>query len=138
MSWSAGDPLNINDGGLDISGTAQGNDRPNQVLSNPYPAKRTPAEWFNPAAFVQQETGTFGNVGRNSLVGPTSFGLDVALSRTFQIKEKVGLMFRADAFNVLNHPVWQDPTTDITSAQFGQITSYGSPRIMQLAFKMTF
>jgi len=136
--WSAGDPLNINDGGLDISGTAQGNDRPNQVLSNPYPAKKTPSEWFNPAAFAQQAIGAFGNVGRNSLVGPSSFDLDIALSRTFQIKEKLGLMFRGDAFNVLNHPIWQDPTTDITSAQFGQITSYGSPRIMQLAFKLTF
>jgi hypothetical protein len=138
LNWSSGNPLNINDGGLDISGTGQGNDRPNQVLANPYPTRKTPLEWFNPAAFAQQADGTFGNVGRNSLVGPSSFNLDAALSRTFQIKERFGLTFRADAFNLLNHPIWQDPDTDITSAQFGQITSYGAPRIMQLALKLTF
>jgi hypothetical protein len=137
-TWSSGEPLNINDGGLDISGTGQGNDRPDQVLSNPYPSRKTTSEWFNPAAFAIQAPGTFGNVGRNSLVGPGTFNLDAALSRTFHIKERYGLMFRADAFNLLNHPTWQDPTTDITSGQFGQITDFGPPRIMQLAMKLTF
>jgi Carboxypeptidase regulatory-like domain len=136
--WSTGVPLNITDGGLDISQTAQGNDRPNQILPTPYPEPQTPSEWFNPGAFAKQAAGTFGTVGRNSLNGPGSFDLDAALSRTFPIKESLGLTFRAEAFNALNHPVWQNPTTSISSAQFGRITTYGSPRIMQLALKLSF
>ena len=138
LLWSTGVPLNITDGGLDISETAQGNDRPNQVLPTPYPGPQTPSEWFIPSAFAKQATGTFGTVGRNSLNGPGSFDLDASLSRTFPIKESFGLTFRADAFNALNHPIWQSPTTSITSAQFGQITTFGSPRIMQLALKLVF
>jgi hypothetical protein len=136
--WSTGVPLNITDGGTDISMTAQGNDRPNQVLPTPYPSPQTPAQWFNPSAFARQATGTFGTVGRNSLNGPGSFDLDASLSRAFQIKESLGLTFRADAFNALNHPIWQNPTTSITSGQFGRITTYGSPRIMQVALKLVF
>jgi hypothetical protein len=90
------------------SGTAQGNDPPNQILANPYPSKKTTSQWFNPAAFAQQTAGTFGNVQRNSLRGPGAFHLDASVSRVFHV-EKVGLMFRVDAFNALNHPTWNKP-----------------------------
>lgn len=138
VEWQGGDPLNITDGGLDISGNDQGLDRPNQVLSAVYPAHKTRLEWFNPAAFAEQAPGTFGNVRRDYLTGPHSFDLDAALSRTFQVRESLGLMVRAEAFNALNHPIWQDPQTAITSAQFGEVTTYGPPRIMEFALKLIF
>jgi len=59
-------------------------------------------QWFNPAAFAPQAAGTFGNVHRNSLRGPGAFNMDLSLSWVFQM-EKVGLMFRVDAFNALNN-----------------------------------
>jgi len=137
VTWRSGNVLNITDGGVDISGTAQGNDRPNQVLANPYPATKTTSQWFTPAAFARQAAGTFGNVQRNSLRGPGAFNMDLSLSREFHV-EKVGFMFRVDGFNALNHPVWGNPTTSITSAQFGKITTYGQPRILQVGAKVMF
>jgi Carboxypeptidase regulatory-like domain len=133
-----GSPLNITDGGVDISETGQLNDRPNQVVPNPYPAAKKPSEWFNPAAFAKQATGTLGDVKRNSLRSPGTYDLDAALSRTFQVRERLGFLFRAEAFNALNHPSWNAPTASITSGQFGQITSFGSPRILQLGAKIIF
>jgi len=137
FTWRSGSVLNITDGGTDISGTGQLNDRPNQVLANPYPGQKTVNEWFNPAAFAKQAAGTFGNVHRNSLYGPGAFDVDASVSRLFQV-EKVGLQFRLDAFNATNHPVWQNPTLSITSANFGKIIAFGSPRILQLGAKVIF
>jgi hypothetical protein len=138
ITWRSGNVLNITEGGVDISGTAQLNDRPNQVLANPYPATKTTGEWFNPAAFAEQAPGTFGNVHRNSLYGPGAFDMDDAISREFNFKENLRFLFRVDAFNALNHPIRNAPTTSITSAQFGKITAFGSPRILQLGSKITF
>jgi hypothetical protein len=47
-------------------------------------------------------------------------------------------MFRVDGFNALNHPVWGNPSTSITSSQFGQITAFGQPRILQIGAKVIF
>ena len=137
VTWHSGNVLNITDGGRDISGTAQGNDRPNQILANPYPSKKTTSQWFNPAAFAQQTAGTFGNVQRNSLRGPGAFHLDASVSRVFHV-EKVGLMFRVDAFNALNHQTWNNPTTSITSGQFRSITGFDSPRTLRVGAKVMF
>jgi len=138
VSLISGAPLNITDGGMDQSKTAQGQDRPNQVLLDPYPAHRTVSEWFNPAAFALQPVGTFGNLGRDALTGPGIVQFDLALSRTFQLREQIGLDVRAEAFNVMNHGNWNPPPVTINSGQFGQITTFGSPRIIQLAMKLIF
>jgi hypothetical protein len=138
VTAASGGVLTITDGGTDQSKTGQGNDRPNQILADAYPAQQTTAQWFLPSAFTIQPVGTFGNVGRNSIYGPGTISGDSALSRTFQVAERLGLMIRAEAFNTLNHPNWSNPTTSITSGQFGQITSFGSPRIIQFGMKLIF
>ena len=138
VSLISGAPLNITDGGVDQSKTAQGQDRPNQVLLDPYPAHQTVSEWFNPAAFALQPVGTYGNLGRDALTGPGIVQFDLALSRTFQLREQIGLDVRAEAFNVMNHGNWNPPPVTINSGQFGQITTFGSPRIIQLAMKLIF
>ncbi|HLJ16910.1 MAG TPA: TonB-dependent receptor [Bryobacteraceae bacterium] len=138
VSLMSGAPLNISDGGVDQSKTAQGQDRPNQVLLNPYPAQQTVSEWFNPAAFALQPVGTFGNLGRDALTGPGTIQFDLALSRTFHIRERLGLDVRAEAFNILNHGNWNPPAVANNSGQFGQITTFGSPRIIQMAMKLIF
>ena len=62
--------------------------------------------------------------------------MDDAISREFKFKENLRFLLRVDAFNALNHPIWNAPTTSITSAQFGKITTFGSPRILQLGSKI--
>jgi hypothetical protein len=68
-----------------------------------------PNEYFNPAAFAVPVPGTYGNVGRNVLVGPALAELDLSLAKTFQITERFGAQFRAEFFNVLNHTNFNTP-----------------------------
>ena len=65
-------------------------------------------------------------------------GTDVALSRTFQIRESNKIEFRAEAFNVTNAFRMNDPVTNLNSGTFGQVLSAMDPRIMQFALKYVF
>lgn len=97
--------------------------------------------WSDSSALQQQFVGPTGfDIGsRNSLRGPRAYSLDAALGKNFPIWEQVNLKFSANAFNVLNHPFFSNPISDITSSQFGQITSTGSSsRVMQFALRIEF
>jgi hypothetical protein len=134
---TSGPPMNVTTG-RDNSLTAVGRDRPNQVLGDPYPATRTPTQWINPAAFVPNPTGTFGTLGRNALRAPGALRVDAALSREFPMTEALRLEARGEAFNLINHANFSAPSTNLSSANFGRITSAGDPRILQFAFKLHF
>ncbi len=139
VSLISGVPLTLTDGGKDISGTGDGNDRPNMVLPySPYPAQQALNEWFNPAAFAIQPAGTFGNLGRLALRAPGTVSFDMSIARRFPFHERYNLEARGDFFNIMNHANWGSPTTSITSGTFGQILSFGSPRIIQVAMKLYF
>ena len=72
----------------------------------------TPTLYFDPCAFVPQPLGTFGNLGRNTLIGPGIAEADVSLMKNFLIREGTSLQFRAECFNVANHPNFQAPSTN--------------------------
>ena len=59
-------------------------------------------KWFDPTAFAPPATGTYGNVSRNSLIGPGSSELDFSAAKTARLTERLGLQFRAEFFNILN------------------------------------
>ena len=64
---------------------------------------RTPQQYFNPAAFLPPATGTYGNVSRDALTGPGLSELDFSATRNARLTERLGLQFRAEFFNILNH-----------------------------------
>jgi hypothetical protein len=136
ISFYNGQPITITDG-TDVSLTGVGADRPNVVMNSGV-LPHTLAAWFNPAAFALQPVGTYGNSGRDSLVAPGSKNFDMALSRNFPFKERYILHVRADFFNFMNHANWNGPSTAFNSATFGQITSFGGPRLIQMALKLNF
>ena len=111
-----------------------------------YPANQTIASWFNPNCFVPQPLGTYGNAGRDIIIGPNLWDVDASLIKNTKVTERVQLQFRAEAFNVLNHPSFQNPATaifsNITGARVssaGQITATNSqPRQIQLSLKLLF
>lgn len=72
--------------------------------------------WLNPAAFAVPMPGTFGNLGRNALRGPGFSQLDWQVSRTFRLTESQAVIFRADIFNVLNHPNFANPLSALPDA----------------------
>jgi len=115
-----------------------GGQRASFVGGSPYPSNQTFAEWINPASFAQPALGTFGT-GINNLLGPGLFNVNAALSREVRIRERHVIQFRAEAFNLLNHPQPTNPNASIsTLATFGKITTFGNPRIMQFAIKYMF
>jgi hypothetical protein len=85
---------------------------------NLYP--HTPGEFFNPSAFVAPATGTYGNVKRDSLTGPGLSQLDFSAVKNSRITERLGLQFRAEFFNILNHTNFITPNEVVyTSATSG-------------------
>jgi hypothetical protein len=114
-----------------------GNQRVDQVLGDPY-GDKTVSNYLNSAAFAMPTLGTFGTVGRSSILGPGTWQLDLGLSRAFQIKEGQRMEFRVETFNLTNsfHP--NNPTSDFDSNTFGQVTTAKDPRIMQFALKYVF
>jgi hypothetical protein len=141
---TSGAPLTVTTG-ADNSRTGLNNDRPVQVLSDPY--VQTGIQWINAKAFVPNPIGTFGNVGRDALRGPGMLNVDLALSRIFAIRESLRLEGRFEAFNVINHtnfigsitsPGQTALVTNLSSATFGRIQSANDPRILQFALKLLF
>jgi hypothetical protein len=72
----------------------------------------TPTLYFDPCAFVPQTLGTFGNLGRNTLIGPGIAEVDFSVGKNFRIRERGELQFRAETFNLANHPNFQAPATN--------------------------
>jgi hypothetical protein len=133
-----------------------------------YPASKTRAEWFNPAAFaappcynsngsgpcsgtgsIYSSTGpttydTYGTSGYNMLRGPAWQDWDMNLQKNITWKERFRLQLRADSFNIFNHPNFAPPNSSITTTgNVGQITSVSSspsyePRTVEFAAKFNF
>jgi len=113
------------------------NDRPNVVgkaeLSNPAPNR-----WFNTSAFAFPAFGSFGDAGRNILDGPGFANVNASLMKTTKLREGLDLQFRAEAFNLFNHPNFNLPDNFLGSPTFGRILSAGSPRHVQFGLKLLF
>jgi hypothetical protein len=124
------------------------NDRPNAV-GNPNNGPKRWDAWFTTAAFTPAAPGTFGNAGRNTVIGPRNNIADISVIKSTRISEKAHLQFRAEFFNLFNHPNFALPNVTVNSSGFGSITSTpdvangnplgdGGPRQVQLALKLTF
>jgi hypothetical protein len=140
ITISSGFPRNVLSG-TDRSNTGGGQDRPNatgQEVELPSD-QRTIQRWFNTSAYVLNDLGTWGNVGRNTVLGPGITKVDASIIRNFRLSGKT-LQFRLEAFNALNNPIWNDPNTSMANpALFGTINSTRQPmRELQLGLKYVF
>jgi hypothetical protein len=128
---------------IDNSGTGRSilgfgaNDRPN-VVGDPSVSRRTPEQWFNTAAFAFPPLGSFGNAGRNILTGPGYQNLNASLLKNTPLSERFNLQFRAEVFNLFNHPNFNLPDNFLGSPTFGRITSAREPRHIQFGIKLLF
>jgi hypothetical protein len=116
LTAQSGVPQTITIGGQDNSITQSTYDRPNYVSGqNVNASNQTPNAWYNPAAFVEAPVGQFGNVGRDTQLAPGVFTINAEVHKNFHMpyKESHQLQFRAEAFNLLNHPNWGGPNGNI-------------------------
>ncbi|HEV2272641.1 MAG TPA: TonB-dependent receptor [Acidobacteriaceae bacterium] len=111
--------------------------RPNLTGIIHYP--KTLQKWFDPTAFSIPAPYTYGNAGRNSLVGPGRTNFDTSIFKTFPVHEQALFEFRVEAFNVFNHPQFGYPNQNIGNPQAGQITSIvGGARNLQASLRFQF
>jgi hypothetical protein len=100
---------------------------------------RNATTWFNPAAFAAPPAYSFGNVGRNSVVGPGMETLDVSVLRGFALSENLRLETRGEFFNTLNHTNLGTPNRFVNTAGFGSITEVTTPgREIQVSARLSF
>ena len=119
-----------------------GGQRPNSTgQSAGLGSAKTLRRWFDPDQFTRPAQYTFGNVGR---VHPTlrdDFveALDFSLFKNFRFRERWKVQFRAEAFNVFNHPVFGGPNTVFGNPNFGRVVGQANgPRQLQLALRLQF
>jgi hypothetical protein len=107
-----------------------------------------PKRWYNASAFVLQPLGTIGNLGRNTLIGPKLVNCDFSLFKQFALGETKALHFRAEMFNIFNHPNFGVPNqanrtallpTGAANPSAGAIlTTVTTSRQIQFGLKLTF
>lgn len=127
--------------GTDRSNTGGGQDRPNVTGADPnLPGdQQTINRWFNTDAYALTTFGTFGDAGRNTIIGPGITNVDASIIRNFRLMQTKTIQFRLEAFNALNNPIWNDPNTTLTSPLYGTINSTRKPmREVQLGLKFVF
>jgi hypothetical protein len=147
VSIRSGRRINVTSG-LDRAFTGVRDQRPNKVSEDVYATPRTLTSYFNRAAFAQPAPGTYGNLMRNALTGPSYWNVDLAISRTIGIVGMQLLELRLETFNLFNTFNWGDPgagqnaggvTANFNSGTFGRITTQaGDPRIIQVGMKYAF
>jgi hypothetical protein len=115
--------------------------RANQVPEVPlYPAHKSLAQWFNPAAFTAPAPYTFGTSGYDMLWGPHAQNWDMNLVKNLGIGERYRVQLRGEVFNVFNHPNFSVPSSAISNpASVGVISSVVTEnRTMEFAAKFNF
>jgi Carboxypeptidase regulatory-like domain/TonB dependent receptor-like, beta-barrel len=139
----------------DVTGLGTASARPDLVPGVPIwiPDPSTgPGKKLNPSAFVVPSTTRQGNLPRNSIYGLGANQVDLSMQRAFTITEKIHLSFRMDAFNILNHPNFANPSGQVGNGTFGTFTQMlnrglgglnplyqiGGPRSLQLSLRLAF
>jgi hypothetical protein len=142
ITLQAGLPFTITTGADVVAGAgrAHGQQIGEVVLSGQSRGDQI-AHYFNTKNIIAAPNNTWGNMGRNSLLGPGRINLDTAIYRDIQLpfRENTKLTFRFEAFNAPNRPNLGQPDASVGSSTFGVIQSTrGDLRILQFALKMAF
>jgi Carboxypeptidase regulatory-like domain len=141
----SGAPLNIGLNGQNVASIVPNTaNRPDVsgAANNPH----TVGEWFDTSVFSMPAAGTWGNEPHNGVRGPGRDNWNVSLFKNFVFSQERGtnLQFRAEFFNIWNHPQWVGDaqqggiSTNYGASNFGAVTSAYDPRTIQLALKFSF
>jgi hypothetical protein len=150
LTWRGGLPLNVslNSNGVDpVTGQRYtflqrngGSLRPDRIRdgNTNIDPKVNRLRFLDSGAFAVQALNTPGNSSRNNVVGPNLFTVDSSLVKRFRFTERQSMDLRWEAFNLFNTVNFGNPATTFGNVNFGQISTAGDPRIMQLAIRYAF
>ncbi len=127
QAWHTGVPFSLGEGDQADLGNNFDNPRPNYVAGCDVYANQNVHQWYNPQCFTASAYGTVGNLGRNVLIGPGYVDTDFSVLKSTRITERVSLQFRAELFNIFNHPNFSFPSTAVFSAG-SALTGYQATR----------
>jgi hypothetical protein len=148
ITLQTGQPFSVLTGS-DNSSTGLGTDRPN-IVGDAHAGSQTVDHWFNTAAFAPNAVLTFGDAGRNILIGPGVHNVDFSLIKNTRLGERLNMQFRAEFFNIFNHPNFGLPSNVLTAPNFGALNQTadvaqnnvglgsGGPRLVQFGLKLSF
>ncbi len=132
------------------------NQRPDRVPGvSLYATVKGPYGWLNAAAFSVPANGTWGNLGKNAVIGPALWQDDSTVQKTFRLTERNNLIFRAEAFNIVNRAQYGNPGAGLNvvngvisaPSSFGVISSTvnpagligtGTPRVLEFGLRLTY
>ena len=121
---------------VDYSNSGGNSPRPDMICNPNISAPHNTTTWFKTSCFVTPAAGTFGNAGRNVILGPRFFSTDLSLRKEWRVKESMRIEFRSEFFNAFNHPTFpqiDDLVQD--DPAFGLIQTANKPRQIQFALK---
>ncbi len=127
-----------NNSGVNFTNNTTNFTRPNQVCNGRL-SHHTVDQFFDTSCFEDPVNGQLGSANRAPLYGPGFVNTDFSLNKRFHIHESTALEFRAEFFNLFNHPQFYQPVADRAASNFGAITeTVNNPRLIQFALKFTF
>ncbi len=145
LSLQSGNPFNVVLASSTINGVAN-SVRPNANGPVQLTSSALAANWFvNPLSAFTTVANSFGNIGRNSVLGPDFKNVDLAVIKNTKVTERINVQFRVDAFDLFNHPNYGQPGRVFGTSAFGTITNTrfptgdsGSSRQLQMALRLMF
>jgi hypothetical protein len=125
--------------GVNTIGTASAvGQRPNYTGQPLYLNTGDATRHLNPAAFATPAPGQMGTLGKGAVRGKAITNIDFSIAKNWRVKERYGIQFRTEFFNLLNHPNFVGFDTDLRNASFGTLNSAQGAREIQLGIKFTF
>jgi hypothetical protein len=140
VTYRTGLPYTVQNG-VDDANIGWNSQHPNRTTEPLEPAGgKDPTQYFNKGAFARIAPFTFGNVGRNTMIGPEMFSWDFSTMKRFPMPaEGHELQFRFEAFNFPNRPNFSIPNASLTSSSFAVISStVTTMREIQFSLKYIF
>jgi Carboxypeptidase regulatory-like domain len=137
-SYFGATPIDITTGANTLGTASAVGQRPNYTGAPLYLNTSDSTQHLNPLAFARPAPGQLGTLGKGSVRGKAITNIDFSMAKNWRYKERYGFQFRAEFFNVFNHPNFVGFDTDIRNSTFGTLNSVNAPREIQLGIKFTF
>lgn len=140
----SGTPVNVVTN-RDNAGTGQGGGQRPDLIGDPLSGINRDRQniinggvWYNPDAFANPARGFFGTAGRNFIIGPGNWNIDLGLFKNVQVTERFKVQYRWEMFNAFNHANLNQPGNNINNNARGEIRTLSGPRQMQMGLRVVF